>query len=115
MTMTAYLWCLVAVVKRDAARFVHQRARLLAALVRPLLWLVVFAAGFRSILGVSIIPPYQISSLNPFTHAVEAVRFALYGSMNWAALGWTALALAVVFGLAVLGYDAKRGAMGAKS
>lgn len=57
MTMTAYLWCLVAVVKRDAARFVHQRARLLAALVRPLLWLVVFAAGFRSILGVSIIPP----------------------------------------------------------
>ena len=59
MTMTAYLWCLVAVVKRDAARFVHQRARLLAALVRPLLWLVVFAAGFRSILGVSIIPPYE--------------------------------------------------------
>ncbi len=265
MTMTAYLWCLVAVVKRDAARFVHQRARLLAALVRPLLWLVVFAAGFRSILGVSIIPPYetyityevyilpglvgmvqlfngmqsslsmvydremgsmrlmltsplprwwllfcklasgcamsilqvyvflavaalvvgglepwgyllalpvlvltgfmlgalglllsstirqlenfagvmnfvifpmfflssalyplwrmaessrtlyQISSVNPFTHAVEAIRFALHGSMNWPSLGWTALALAIFFGLAVLGYDAKRGAMGAKA
>ena len=265
MTMVAYLRCLAAVVRRDATRFVHQRARLFAALVRPLLWLVVFAAGFRSILGVSIVPPYetyityevyilpglvgmvqlfngmqsslsmvydremgsmrlmltsplprwwlllcklcsgcamsilqvyaflavaalivgglepwgyllalpvlvltglmlgalglllsstvrqlenfagvmnfvifpmfflssalyplwrmaessrtlyQISLLNPFTHAVEAVRFALHGSLNWAALGWTATALAVFFGLAVLGYDAKRGSMGAKS
>ena len=59
MTIAAYLRCLAAVVRRDATRFVHQRARLLAALVRPLLWLVVFAAGFRSILGVSIIPPYE--------------------------------------------------------
>ena len=58
---------------------------------------------------------YQISSLNPFTHAVEAIRFALHGSMNWPSLGWTALALAIFFGLAVLGYDAKRGAMGAKA
>jgi ABC-2 type transport system permease protein len=264
MTATAYLRCLGAVVARDAVRFLHQRARLLAALVRPLLWLVVFAAGFRSILGVSIIPPYQtyitydvyilpgligmvqlfngmqsslsmvydremgsmrlmltsplprwwlllsklaagcalsivqvyaflavaavvvgepepvgyllvlpvlvlsglmlgalglllsstirqlenfagvmnfvifpmfflssalyplwrmkessvalyrICSVNPFTQAVEAIRFALHGQMNWAALGWTALALAAFFGLAVLGYDAKRGAMGTK-
>ncbi len=264
MNADAYLRCLAAVVARDAVRFLHQRARLLAALVRPLLWLVVFAAGFRSILGVSIIPPYEtyitydvyilpgligmvqlfngmqsslsmvydremgsmrlmltsplprwwlllsklaagcalsilqvgaflaiaavvvgghepvgyllvlpvlvltglmlgalglllsstirqlenfagvmnfvifpmfflssalyplwrmaessrtlyhICALNPFTHAVEAIRFALHGQMNWAALGWTALALAVFFGLAVLGYDAKRGAMGTK-
>jgi hypothetical protein len=27
--------------------------------VRPLVWLFIFAAGFRSVLGVSIIPPYQ--------------------------------------------------------
>jgi len=264
MTPAAYLRCLGAVVARDAVRFLHQRARLFAALVRPLLWLVVFAAGFRSILGVSIIPPYQtyitydvyilpglvgmvqlfngmqsslsmvydremgsmrlmltsplprwwlllsklaagcalsvvqvaaflavaavlvggpepmgyllvlpvlvltglmlgalglllsstirqlenfagvmnfvifpmfflssalyplwrmkessvtlyrICAFNPFTQAVEAIRFALHGSMNWAALGWTALALALFFGLAVLGYDAKRGAMGTK-
>jgi ABC-2 type transport system permease protein len=52
---------------------------------------------------------YQISMANPFTHAVEAVRFALYGSLNLAALGWTVLALAVFFTLAVLGYDARRG------
>ncbi len=29
------------------------------ALVRPLLWLFIFAAGFRQVLGVSIIPPYK--------------------------------------------------------
>jgi ABC-2 type transport system permease protein len=27
--------------------------------VRPLIWLIIFAAGFRAALGVSIIPPYQ--------------------------------------------------------
>ncbi|MCH7864825.1 MAG: ABC transporter permease [Proteobacteria bacterium] len=265
MTAAHYLRCLRGIVVREALRFLHQRGRFIAALVRPLVWLFIFAAGFRSILGVSIIPPYetyvlyevyitpgliamiqlfngmqsslsmvydremgsmktllvsplprwyliickllagvcvsilqvytfliiavfwdieappmgylsllpalvlsglmlgalgmmlssaikqlenfagvmnfvifpmfflssalyplwrmaessrtlyQISSVNPFTHAVEAIRFALHGSMNWPSLGWTALALAIFFGLAVLGYDAKRGAMGAKA
>jgi ABC-2 type transport system permease protein len=27
--------------------------------VRPLVWLIVFAAGFRAVLGISIMPPYQ--------------------------------------------------------
>ena len=40
-------------------RFLQQRERFIAALVRPLVWLFIFAAGFRSVLGVSIIPPYQ--------------------------------------------------------
>jgi len=47
------------IVKRELLRFVHQRERFIAALVRPMLWLVVFAAGFRAALGLSIIPPYQ--------------------------------------------------------
>jgi ABC-2 type transport system permease protein len=47
------------IVKRELLRFVHQRERFLSALVRPLIWLFVFAAGFRAALGVSIIPPYQ--------------------------------------------------------
>jgi len=47
-----------AVVKRELLRFVHQRGRFIAALVRPLVWLFIFAAGFRSVLGVSIQPPY---------------------------------------------------------
>jgi ABC-2 type transport system permease protein len=40
-------------------RFLYQRERFLAALVRPLVWLIVFAAGFRAVLGISIIPPYE--------------------------------------------------------
>ncbi|TMJ71232.1 MAG: multidrug ABC transporter permease, partial [Alphaproteobacteria bacterium] len=39
--------------------FLHQRERFVAALVRPLVWLFIFAAGFRQVLGVSIIPPYE--------------------------------------------------------
>ena len=250
-----------AIVGREALRFVHQRERFFAALVRPLVWLLVFAAGFRAALGLSIIPPYQtyieyetyivpglcgmillfngmqsslslvydremgsmrllltaplprwwllfakliggaaigivqayaflaiaallgismpwqgylcalpalavaalmlgalglalsslvrqlenfagvmnfvifpmfflssalyplwrmreagetlwwLCRLNPFTHAVELIRFALYAQPNLPALGWTLLALAVFLGLAVLGYDPARGMM----
>ena len=37
----------------------QQRGRFLAALVRPLLWLLVFAAGFRAAHRLSIAPPYE--------------------------------------------------------
>ena len=57
--MTGYFVALRAITLREAQRFVHQRGRFLSALVRPLVWLVVFAAGFRAALGLSIIPPYQ--------------------------------------------------------
>jgi len=48
-----------AVTMREIIKFVQQRGRLLSALVRPLMWLAVFAAGFQNVLGVSIIPPYK--------------------------------------------------------
>jgi ABC-2 type transport system permease protein len=51
--------CLIGVLIRESLRFVQQRERFVAALVRPLLWLLVFAAGFRSVFGVSIVPPYE--------------------------------------------------------
>jgi len=54
-----YLICLAGVVWREGLRFLHQRERFISALVRPLVWLLIFAAGFRSVLGVSIIPPYD--------------------------------------------------------
>jgi ABC-2 type transport system permease protein len=38
---------------------VRQYGRLASALVRPLLWLAVFAAGFRNVFGVSIVEPYD--------------------------------------------------------
>lgn len=50
---------LVAICQREAIKFWHQRGRMLSALVRPALWLIVFAAGFQNIFGVSIIPPYE--------------------------------------------------------
>jgi len=58
-TIGQYLICLKGITWREALRFVHQRGRFIAALVRPLVWLFIFAAGFRQILGVSIIPPYD--------------------------------------------------------
>ncbi|MEE9140459.1 MAG: ABC transporter permease [Alphaproteobacteria bacterium] len=59
MTLTHYYRCFLGIVWREALRFFHQRERFVAALVRPLVWLLVFAAGFRAVLGVSIIPPYE--------------------------------------------------------
>jgi len=47
------------IARREALRFLSQRARFLSALVRPLVWLFIFAAGFRAVLGLSITPPYQ--------------------------------------------------------
>ncbi len=59
MTVTHYARCFAGIATREALRFVQQRERFIAALVRPLVWLVVFAAGFRSVLGVAILPPYD--------------------------------------------------------
>ena len=57
--MTGALVALRAIVQREVLRFVSQRGRFLSALVRPLVWLLIFAAGFRAALGLSITPPYQ--------------------------------------------------------
>ena len=50
------LW---AVAGRELGKFVRQRGRLLSALVRPALWLLVFAAGFQNVFGVAVVEPYQ--------------------------------------------------------
>ena len=54
-----YLRALLAVSGREVVKFWYQRGRLLSALVRPALWLIVFAAGFQNVFGISIIPPYE--------------------------------------------------------
>ena len=48
-----------AIVVRELLKFGRQYGRLVSALVRPLLWLAVFAAGFRNVFGVSIVEPYD--------------------------------------------------------
>ena len=57
--MPVALIVLHAIVWRELLRFWQQRSRFFGALVRPLIWLVVFASGFRAALGLSIIPPYD--------------------------------------------------------
>ncbi|MCH8926171.1 MAG: ABC transporter permease [Proteobacteria bacterium] len=264
MTGAHYARCFQGIATREALRFLQQRERFVAALVRPLVWLVVFAAGFRAALGISILPPYetyitydvyitpglvgmiqlfngmqsslsmvydremgsmrtllvsplprwyllvckllagtlvsilqvytflavawvfdirmpplgylalfpalvvtglmlgalgmllssvikqlenfagimnfvifpmfflssalyplwkmressvflyQVCALNPFTHAVELIRFALYGQFNAAAAAYTAVTLAVLLGLAIYGYNPARGMMSRK-
>lgn len=57
--IVAYWRCLIGIMWREGLRFVHQRERFVAALVRPLIWLFVFAAGFRAALGLSPIEPYN--------------------------------------------------------
>jgi ABC-2 type transport system permease protein len=57
--VAGYFACFKGIVWREVLRYLHQRERFLSALVRPLIWLFIFAAGFRQTLGVSIIPPYE--------------------------------------------------------
>lgn len=49
---------LVVIIEREFARLVSQRARLISALIRPLFWLFVVAAGFKSMMTIAPQPPY---------------------------------------------------------
>ena len=54
------LWLgFLAITRREVLKFVRQTERLLSALIRPSLWLLVFATGLHDLLGLSIIPPYR--------------------------------------------------------
>ncbi|NQV78991.1 MAG: ABC transporter permease [Alphaproteobacteria bacterium] len=59
LTLAHALSAMHAVANREVVKFFYQRGRLFSALVRPALWLVVFAAGFQNVFGVSIIEPYD--------------------------------------------------------
>lgn len=50
---------MVGIVGRELLRFLKQKERFISALVRPLIWLFVFATGFRAALGLAITPPYE--------------------------------------------------------
>ncbi|WP_235263729.1 ABC transporter permease [Nitrincola sp. A-D6] len=56
--LSLYFYSFKGILYREFLRFIQQRSRFFSSLVRPLLWLVVFAAGFRAALGLSITPPY---------------------------------------------------------
>ena len=52
---------------------------------------------------------YDICQLNPFTHAVELIRFALYLQINWISLAVVCGCTALFMVGAVLAYDPARG------
>jgi ABC-2 type transport system permease protein len=52
---------------------------------------------------------YWLSEINPFTHAVELIRFALYERLNAVSALIVTAYLAVFMTLAVIGYDPGRG------
>lgn len=54
---------------------------------------------------------YRISAWNPFTQAVEMIRFALYERANPEAIAFTLATLAVLLALAIHGYNPTRGLM----
>ena len=57
--MKKYIYCMKAIVYKELIRFLKQKSRFFSALVRPLLWLFIFSVGFKSALGLAIIPPYE--------------------------------------------------------
>ncbi|MCX7240716.1 MAG: ABC transporter permease [Burkholderiales bacterium] len=59
MRLVHAVLALRAVAGREIHKFLRQPGRLVSSLVRPALWLVVFAAGFQNVFGVAILPPYE--------------------------------------------------------
>jgi len=55
---------------------------------------------------------YQIASINPFTHAVELIRFALYGAFDPGAAAAVLAFLVLFLGAAIIAYDPARGLTG---
>jgi ABC-2 type transport system permease protein len=52
---------------------------------------------------------HDICALNPFTHAVELIRFALYGQLDLLSFGVVAGCLILFFAGAVYMYDPSKG------
>ncbi|MGB1702739.1 MAG: ABC transporter permease, partial [Cycloclasticus sp.] len=54
---------------------------------------------------------FTLASYNPFSQAVELLRFALYGQFNLYAFSYTFMAFMVFMALAVWGYNPSKGMM----
>ena len=80
---------------------------------RPDALLHVGIAGARGIAPPAVVlgseAIYWVSMVNPFTHAVEMIRFALYGMFEPVATLVVVVSTVIFFMLAVYGYDPQRG------
>ena len=52
---------------------------------------------------------FRVAQFNPFTHAVELIRFALYGQVNWLSLAVVVGCAIAFMGAAVFAYDPSKG------
>ena len=52
---------------------------------------------------------HDICAINPFTHAVELIRFALYGQLNLVALAVVVGVTVLFLGAAIIAYDPSKG------
>ena len=52
---------------------------------------------------------YQLCLFNPFTHAVELIRFALYGQIDWTSLAVVLACTAAFLGAAIYAYNPSKG------
>lgn len=57
--MRSLYYCALGIIYKELLRFIKQKSRFFSALVRPLLWLLIFSVGFKTALGLAIIPPYE--------------------------------------------------------
>jgi ABC-2 type transport system permease protein len=53
----------------------------------------------------------QLAQYNPFSQAVEMIRFALYGQFNQQACLYTLVAFVVFMAAAIVGYNPSKGMM----
>lgn len=70
MSFQHYLLALSGLVRREITKFSNQKGRLLSSIVRPALWLFVFAAGVGTAKGIDpgIINFYPIQNVNYFEY-----------------------------------------------
>ena len=80
-----WLTAFLGIARRETLRFVNQRGRFLAALVRPLVWLFIFAAGFRAVLGLSIVIMIMLIASSGLETLIAAPAVAAWDStaVNW--------------------------------
>ena len=57
---------------------------------------------------------YALASYNPFSQAVELIRFALYGQLNHYALAYTLVTFILFSSIAIVGYSPSKGMMARK-
>jgi ABC-2 type transport system permease protein len=54
---------------------------------------------------------YHLAQYNPFSQAVEFIRFALYGQFNYLAFSYTMGAFILFMAAAIVGYNPSKGMM----